>query len=59
MSKIGKLPIKLPPQVTVQIDGSKVVVTGSGGTLERHLPAEIARKLRTVGSLSQLRKLRL
>jgi len=46
MSKIGKLPIKLPPQVTVQIDGSKVVVTGSGGTLERHLPAEIAAEVK-------------
>lgn len=35
MSRIGKLPIKMPPKVKVGIDGSTVTVEGPKGRLER------------------------
>jgi large subunit ribosomal protein L6 len=37
MSRVGKQPIELPEGVTVDIDGTKVVVTGPKGTLEQTL----------------------
>jgi large subunit ribosomal protein L6 len=41
LSRIGKLPIPVPSGVTVEIDGSRVKVTGPKGTLERTLPPPI------------------
>lgn len=37
MSKIGKLPIKIPSGVTVEINGSEVKITGAKGERVRHI----------------------
>jgi len=37
MSRIGRLPIAVPPGVDITIDGSRVTVTGPRGTLSREL----------------------
>jgi large subunit ribosomal protein L6 len=42
MSRVGKQPIPLTPQVQVTIDGRHVSVSGPRGALERDLPAEIS-----------------
>lgn len=42
MSRIGKLPIAVPADVDVTIDGQTVRVKGSKGTLERTLRPEVA-----------------
>ncbi len=41
MSKIGRLPIKLPQGVTLSVDGRMARVTGPKGTLEVKLPRGI------------------
>ena len=42
MSRIGKMPIAIPAEVTVDIaENNKVTITGPKGTLERVLPAEM------------------
>jgi len=41
MSKIGKLPIVLPEGVTVEINGSLVIVSGPKGKLERRIAKEV------------------
>lgn len=41
MSRIGRLPIQVPPRVEVEIQGAHIRVTGPKGTLERDLPADI------------------
>ena len=42
MSRIGRLPVKIPAGVTVEIaENNKVTVKGPKGTLERELPAEM------------------
>jgi large subunit ribosomal protein L6 len=41
MSRIGKRPITIPNKVTVEINGSNVVVKGPKGSLERSLPSQI------------------
>jgi large subunit ribosomal protein L6 len=41
MSRIGRSPIPVPGGVDVRIDGSRVVVSGPKGSLERTLPGEI------------------
>jgi large subunit ribosomal protein L6 len=41
MSRIGKRPITIPNKVTVEINGSNVVVKGPKGTLERTLPPQV------------------
>ena len=41
MSRIGRQPIAVPSGVSIEIDGSHVVVKGPRGTLERTLPAEM------------------
>jgi len=41
VSRIGKLPVKVPSGVTVKIDGSTVEVKGGKGTLSREVPAEV------------------
>lgn len=42
MSRIGKLPIPLTPQVNVAIDGSHITVSGPRGELARDLSPEIS-----------------
>lgn len=41
MSRIGKRPISLPTNVTVEIDGQTVAVKGPKGQLSRNLPREV------------------
>ena len=41
MSRIGKLPVKVPEKVEVKIDGTKVRVKGPKGELEHTFPAEM------------------
>ncbi len=45
MSRIGKLPIPVPPGVSVEVTANQVKVTGPKGTLERSLPAQISVKV--------------
>jgi large subunit ribosomal protein L6 len=42
MSRIGKKPIPLPNKVSVEINGSHLVVKGPKGTLERTLPTAVS-----------------
>lgn len=44
MSRIGKLPIPIPDQVTAEISGQHVTVKGPKGTLAREIPQPIAVK---------------
>lgn len=41
MSRIGKLPVKLPSGVTLSVDGGSVVVNGSKGSLTQPLLPEV------------------
>jgi large subunit ribosomal protein L6 len=41
VSRIGKVPVKIPSGVQVKVDGRKIEVKGSKGTLSRELPAEL------------------
>jgi large subunit ribosomal protein L6 len=41
MSRVGRLPIPIPAGVTVDLDGSHIVVTGPRGTLERDIIPEL------------------
>lgn len=41
MSRVGRLPIPLPPQVRIEVEGAQVTVRGPKGELSRHLPAEM------------------
>jgi large subunit ribosomal protein L6 len=45
MSRIGKLPIKIPSGVTVAIDHQEVTVSGTKGTLKRTIVPGISAKL--------------
>jgi len=42
MSRVGKQPIPIPPQVQVEIAGGEVRVKGPKGELVHHLPPEIS-----------------
>lgn len=42
MSRIGKLPVKLPDKVDLKVDRSTVKVSGPNGSLELKLPREIS-----------------
>ena len=42
MSRIGKMPIAVPPGVVVNIKGGDVTITGPKGELRRHFSPEIA-----------------
>jgi large subunit ribosomal protein L6 len=42
MSRIGRLPIAVPPGVTVTIDGRAITVVGPKGTLSRELHPDMA-----------------
>ena len=50
MSRIGKLPIKIPTTVDVNVTNDNVVVKGKFGTLERTLP-EVIQVEQTDGTL--------
>ena len=39
MSRIGKLPVAVPPKVKVEIQGQKVRVEGPKGKLDFELPS--------------------
>jgi large subunit ribosomal protein L6 len=41
VSRIGKLPVKVPGGVTVTVSGRKVEVKGGKGTLSREVPPEV------------------
>ncbi len=45
MSRIGKLPVAVPPKVKVEIKGQKVFVEGPKGKLDFELPHRTAAKL--------------
>ncbi|MCX7726931.1 MAG: 50S ribosomal protein L6, partial [Chitinispirillaceae bacterium] len=42
MSRIGKLPVKIPTGVSVKVDGHKVEIKGPKGTLMREVNREIS-----------------
>ena len=42
MSRVGRMPIPVPQDVTVALDDGSVSVTGPHGTLERRLPEGVA-----------------
>ena len=41
MSRIGKLPIKIPANVDVTFDGNDIIVKGKFGTLQNQIPASL------------------
>jgi large subunit ribosomal protein L6 len=45
MSRIGKLPVAVPPKVKVEIKGQKVMVEGPKGKLDFDLPSRTSAKL--------------
>jgi large subunit ribosomal protein L6 len=45
MSRIGKLPVAVPPKVKVEIQGQKVMVEGPKGKLNFELPSRTSAKL--------------
>lgn len=45
MSRIGKKPIEIPPEVKVKIEGQKVLVEGPLGKLEKEFRPEIGIKM--------------
>src|SRR5208282_2966856 len=45
MSRIGKLPVAVPPKVKVEIKGQKVYVEGPKGKLDFELPARTGAKV--------------
>jgi large subunit ribosomal protein L6 len=42
MSRVGRQPIPIPAGVTVEVDGSRVVVNGPKGSLEREISADMS-----------------
>jgi large subunit ribosomal protein L6 len=45
MSRIGKLPVALPPKVKVEVKGQKVFVEGPKGKLDFELPSRTSAKV--------------
>ena len=45
MSRIGRLPVVVPPKVEIEIQGTLIRVTGPKGTLEHTFPADMIVKL--------------
>jgi large subunit ribosomal protein L6 len=50
MSRIGRMPIRVPQGVDVKLEGNRITVTGPKGELERELAAEL-RVVQEDGSL--------
>lgn len=50
MSRVGRQPVLIPQQVTVEIEGNRVVVVGPRGRLERTVPKQMT-LVREDGSL--------
>ncbi len=46
MSRIGRQPVPIPPQVKVELKGNKVAVDGPKGKLEWQLPARTAASIK-------------
>jgi len=44
MSRIGKLPIKIPTNVNINCTGSEIIVKGEFGTLQNRIPDELGIK---------------
>ena len=42
MSRVGKMPIPIPPQAKVEIQGEKIAVEGPKGRLVHQLPSELS-----------------
>jgi len=42
MSRIGKMPIKIPSGIKIKLDGQQLTVTGPQGTLSRELPPRVS-----------------
>jgi large subunit ribosomal protein L6 len=42
MSRVGQQPISIPSEVSLQVDGNRVIVKGPRGTLERTVPAAMS-----------------
>ncbi len=55
MSRIGRLPITVPAGVSVDVDGTEVVVTGPKGTLRQTLVGGITVQADDDGTLRVLR----
>ena len=55
MSRVGKLPIKVPQGVKVSMDGLVLTVKGPKGTLARHLPDTLDINLESDAILVQRR----
>ncbi len=45
MSRLGKIPVKLPEKVKVEINGSAIAIEGPKGKLSRELPSPVTLKL--------------
>ena len=59
MSRVGRMPIKVPAGVKVKINDNEVVVSGPKGELSRNFNADMAIKLddETVTSLKEIESL--
>ena len=45
MSRIGKLPVAVPPKVKVEVKGQKILVEGPKGKLDWELPRRTSLKV--------------
>jgi len=55
MSRIGKLPVPVPENVTVDLDGMKVSVKGPKGELSRTMPEGVTLRIDDEGSVEVTR----
>jgi len=45
MSRIGRMPVRIPPGCEIKVEGSKVTVSGPKGTLSREVPGDMLLEL--------------